>query len=61
MSKYRVKLVSETTKVAFVEVEAEDEEQAETEACEKEEKDLEWETTYSQYYVDDVRDDTNPW
>jgi hypothetical protein len=54
MSKYKVKLVSEITKVAFVEVEADDEEEAKDEAYEYEEKDLEWDMAHSHYYADDA-------
>jgi hypothetical protein len=56
MLKYKVKLVSEITKVAFVEVEADNEEEATERAYEYEEKDLEWDTTYSQYYVDEAEE-----
>jgi hypothetical protein len=56
MPKYRVKLVSEETKVAFVEVEAEHGEEAAGIAYEYEEKDLAWTTTYSQYYIDDTKE-----
>jgi|WetSurSiteA1Bulk_404760.scaffolds.fasta_scaffold116765_2 hypothetical protein len=54
MSKYKVKLVSEITKVAFVGVEADNETEAVEEAYEYEEKDLEWEYTHTEYWADDV-------
>jgi hypothetical protein len=54
--KYTVKLVSELTKVAFVEVEASNEEEAIEEAYEYEEKDLEWNYTHTAYYADDVEE-----
>ena len=56
MPKYKVKLISETTKVTFVEVEADNETEAVEEAYEYEEKDLEWEYTHTEYWADDVKE-----
>ena len=56
MPKYKVKLVSEITKVAFVEVDADNPDEATDEAYEYEEKDLEWYITDSQYYADDTEE-----
>ena len=54
MPRYKIKLISEITKVAFVEVEEDSEEEAEAEAYEYEEKELEWDITHSEYCVDDI-------
>jgi hypothetical protein len=54
MPKYIVKLVSEETKFAFVEVEAEDKENAQDQAYEYENGELDWTYARSEYYVEEV-------
>lgn len=56
MSKYKVKLISEITKVALVEVEADNEEEATDKAYEYEESELTWDYTHTSYYAEDVEE-----
>jgi hypothetical protein len=56
MPTYRVKLVSEVIRTAFVEVEGNNEEEAMDEAYEYDEKELDWAYAKTEYYVNSVEE-----